>query len=67
MPSRMREFDKVLGTNNYVSLLDVDSTLKKLLEVVEQVVYDIENERRVLAKTSVVDIANIALVLWKHL
>jgi len=63
----MREFDKVLGTNNYVSLLDVDSTLKKLLEVVEQVVYDIENERRVLAKTSVVDIANIALVLWKHL
>ena len=64
MTSRMREFDKFLGTNNYVSHLDVDSTLKKLLKVIEQVVYGIENDRRVLAKTSVVDVANIGMVCF---
>jgi hypothetical protein len=65
MTSRMRSFDKDLGTNNYSSKTKEEAfaTLMKRFDEFNEPMAD----REVVMKTKCVDLANDAMVLWMKL
>jgi len=73
MTSRIRSFDEKLGTNNYISHLNADQALEQLISAVNGLRYDLEPDqpfdgsRKVVRKTMAVDVACLAMILWKHL
>ena len=67
MNNRIHSFDGRLGMNNYITNTTEKVALDTIEGLVVEIKADIQAGKGVVAKTKAVDIANLALILWKRL